>query len=128
MHHSTRNPEGDAGAGTVLMLGIALGTMTLALAAVLLSAAVVGGARAGTAANLAALAGADALRGLRNGDACTTAAAVAARNQAEVALCTPDPEEGTVTVTVHAAAFLLPWPASAEARAGPPPGTVRGPG
>jgi len=110
------------------MLGIALGAITLAVAAALLSAAVVGGARAGTAANLAALAGADALRGLSSGDACAVAAAVAARNHAEVALCTPEPEDGIVTVTVQAAAPLLPWPASAEARAGPPPGGIRGPG
>ena len=124
MSRSGPGCESDAGAGTVLMLGIALGTITLIVAAALLSGAVVGGARAGTAANLAALAGADALRGLRTGDACAVAAAVAARNHAEVAHCIPEREEGTVTVRVHAAGPLLPWPASAEARAGPPPGIV----
>lgn len=128
MSSSSGGSERDAGAGTVLMLGIALGTITLVVAAALFSAAVVGGARAGTAANLAALAGADALRGLRAGDACAVAAAVAARNRAEVALCTPEQERGIVTVTVYASAPLLPWRASAEARAGPPQSHFRGPG
>ncbi|MEB7506029.1 Rv3654c family TadE-like protein [Arthrobacter koreensis] len=118
----------ETGAGTVLMLGLVLGAITLAVAAALLSAAVVAGARAGTAANLAALAGADALRGLRSGDPCTVAAAVAARNQAEVAHCSPETQAGTLTVTVRAPVPLLPWQASAEARAGPPPGALREPG
>jgi len=120
--------EADAGAGTVLMLGIALGAITLVVAAAMLSSAAVVGARAGTAANLAALAAADALRGLRSGDPCAVAAGVAERNQAEVAQCMPEAQTGTVSITVHAVAPLLPWPASARARAGPPPGAFRTPG
>ena len=125
MQHWHQGSGHDAGSGTVLMLGIALGSIVLAAAAALLAAAVVSGARAGTAANLAALAGADALRGLTSGDACTVAADVAARNRAEVELCAPEPGEGIVTVTVTAVVPLLPWPASAEARAGPPRDPLR---
>ena len=128
MYRSGPGSESDAGAGTVLMLGVALAAITLAVAAALLSGAVVGGARAGTAANLAALAGADALRGLRAGDSCAVAAAVAARNQAEVVRCVPEPQAGILTVTVHTDVPLLPWPASADARAGPPPGPFPRPG
>lgn len=117
----------DAGAGTVLMLGIVLAAITLAVAAVLLASAVVSGARAGAAANLAALAGADALRGLRGADPCTLAAAVAEQNEARLEQCVPDPQERTVTISVSTAAGLLPWPATAAARAGPPPGNPAGP-
>ncbi|MBF4994110.1 hypothetical protein ITX31_08295 [Arthrobacter gandavensis] len=119
--HCRASVDGDTGSGTVLMLGIVLGVITLAVAAVLLASAVVSGARAGTAANLAALAGADALRGLRSADPCTLAAAVAERNRGQMVQCVPDLQSRTVTVSVHTAAGLLPWPAAAEARAGPPP-------
>ena len=126
--HRLSRVDADTGAGTVLMLGIVLGAISLTVAAVLLSSAAVSGARAGTAANLAALAGADALRGLRSGDPCVLAAAVAERNKARVGQCAPDSQARTVTGTVETAAVLLPWPAKAQARAGPPPDGSPGPG
>lgn len=111
----------DSGSGTVIVLGTVLGAIVLFLGVLLLVQATVGAARAAAAADLAALAGADTIRGLRSGDPCDVAAEVAARNAAELSACVPDPGARTVVVWVQAsAASLLPWPATAQARAGPP--------
>ena len=119
---SRSGPGGsEAGAGTVLTLGISLGTIILILAVLALAQAAVGAARAGTAADLAALAGADTLRALRAGDPCMVAAEVAARNGAALAGCSPDPGTASLTVEVRfSRGTVLPWPTTARARAGPP--------
>lgn len=111
----------DAGAGTVLSLGLCLAVITLLLALLVLAQATIGAARAGAAADLAALAGADTIRDLRAGDPCAVAAEVAARNGAELSSCAP--EVGALSITVDVASSagrLLPWAPSARARAGPP--------
>ncbi|WP_321164359.1 Rv3654c family TadE-like protein [Arthrobacter sp. Edens01] len=111
----------DSGSGTVIALGTVLGAIVLFLGVLLLVQATIGAARAAAAADLAALAGADTIRGLRSGDPCGVAAEVAARNAAELSACVPDPGARTVVVWVEAsAASLLPWRATAQARAGPP--------
>ncbi|WP_318241864.1 Rv3654c family TadE-like protein [Arthrobacter pullicola] len=111
----------DEGSGTVLSLGLCLAVITLLLALLVLAQATVGAARAGAAADLAALAGADAVRALRAGDPCTVAAEVVARNGAELISCAPDTGTRSITVEVASSAGrLLPWPSSARARAGPP--------
>ena len=105
----------------MLTVGIALGTIVLIAALLVLAQATVGAARAGAAADLAALAGADTIRGLRAGDPCSVAQDVAARNRVELASCAPDAGSRAVTVEVRArAGGLLPWAPSARARAGPP--------
>ncbi|MFZ3451946.1 Rv3654c family TadE-like protein [Arthrobacter sp. 7Tela_A1] len=114
---------GEEGAGTVLVLAIVLGLIAVIVGVLLLVQATVGAARAGTAADLAALAGADTLRGLRTGDPCTVAGEVAGRNASELASCTTDLGDQTVTVHVQSrGGTFLPWPPSARARAGPPAG------
>ncbi|MDM7990194.1 hypothetical protein [Arthrobacter sp. zg-Y877] len=101
----------------------------------------VGAVQAATAADLAALAGADALRGLqptgqRSGPvtgsasgaaagpgpagACGVAGEVAARNNAALRKCSADPEAGILTVEAQVRVPALPYPATATARAGPP--------
>lgn len=111
----------EDGSGTVLIVGAGLGIILLMLAVLGLLQAAVGGSRAGTAADMAALAGADTIRGLRTGDPCTVAAEVAARNGAELASCVPEAGTLSVLVKVRAeAGALLPWPPTASARAGPP--------
>lgn len=77
--------------------------------------------RAATAADLGALAGADALA--VGGDPCSTAAQTVHRNEAVLASCTVDGQDVLVTVTV--AADPLP-PMAARARAGPAPQLTSG--
>ncbi|WP_318242053.1 Rv3654c family TadE-like protein [Arthrobacter gallicola] len=111
----------DSGAGTMLTVGIALGTIVLITALLALTQATVGAARAGVAADLAALAGADTIRGLRAGDPCSVAEDVVARNGGDLASCAPDVGSRSVTVEVRSrGGGLLPWAPSASARAGPP--------
>lgn len=111
----------ENGSGTVLTIGAGFGTILLMLAVLGLLQAAVGASRAGTAADMAALAGADTIRGLRPGDPCAVAAEVTARNGAELATCVPEVRTLSVLVEVRAeAGVLLPWPPTASARAGPP--------
>lgn len=80
--------------------------------------------RAATAADLAALAGADAARGLSSGQPCTIAAAVAGRNGASLAGCAlPSELSGTVDVRVTIpieGPFAFLGSAESLSRAGPP--------
>ena len=137
----------DRGAGTVAALGICLELLGFSVAALVMVQASVAAVRAATAADLAALAGADTLRGLQppgispgadastrgssglgarpgaastTGDACAAAGEVAARNNAALRECTADPGTGTVTVETEVRVPAFPVPAAARARAGPP--------
>ena len=122
----------DRGAGTVMSIGICLALLGSAVAGLLMVQASVAAVRAATAADLAALAGADALRGLGpsfgeagtgagTGDGCAAAGETAARNKARLTSCTADRDRGTVTVETEVRIPVLPAPATARARAGPPP-------
>lgn len=114
--------SGDRGAGSVLLTAVVAVVLSAATAALALSGALVTRQRADAAADLAALAGAQAL--LRGGDACVTAGRVAAVGRARVVAC--EPMGTSVYVVVEAA---LPGvlgrldmpPARARARAGVPP-------
>ena len=121
----------DRGAGTVMSIGICLALLGAAVAGLLMVQATVAAVRAATAADLAALAGADALRGLgplsgeagtgaETGDGCAAARETAARNKARLTSCTADRGRGTVTVEAEVHIPALPAPATARARAGPP--------
>jgi len=107
----------DAGSGSVLGLALAGVVVLLGLLVAELGALAVARARAQAAADLAALAAAEALslgELLARGDpvtACARARAVAERNGARLARCAPEPG-GAVVVGVTD-------PAEAEARAGP---------
>lgn len=106
----------------------ALGTASLGLALCVLVAGVGQGAHtaavASGAADLAALAGADALRGIdpTGTDACTVAETTAERNGARLVSCAAG-EQSTVTVTV-AVEQAFGADAEATAKAGPPPGVA----
>lgn len=111
----------ERGAGTVLALGLGLLLIVAASGIALLGQAFATAARAASAADLAALAAADAERGLRPGPACAVAERVASLNGAAVGSCTVEVPGSTVRVVVHIDAGA-PWgPATGRARAGPPP-------
>ncbi|WP_159617856.1 Rv3654c family TadE-like protein [Arthrobacter zhaoguopingii] len=121
-------PRAERGSGTVLVAGLAAVLILLLAALVLLVQGAVGGARAAAAADLAALAGADAARGLRNGDPCDVARGTARRHRAELVDCLRS-GPGGVIVTVRTSVpvpGILP-PATGAARAGPPPQRARPP-
>lgn len=116
--------ECDRGAGTVLVIALVAVAGILAATLALLGQGLLAGARARTAADLAALAGATVIAvptGLTVTDpraadlACTAAADTAARNGATVIRC--GASGGVVAVTVGVAGPL--GEATATARAGP---------
>lgn len=123
----------ERGSGTVLMLS-AVSVAALALVVVLMFTAVAqAAAKAGTAADLAALSAADAARRLLPGDPCTVASATAAANEATLTSCSRQGQGGeVVTVAVRVAVSPVGWlppvtRAKSVARAGPPPQPWRGP-
>ena len=110
----------ERGSGTVLVLGTGVLLLVLFGAVLLLLQSTVAANRAATAADLSALAAADTVRGLREGDACAVAGEVADRNGAALTGCAVNPGDHTVQVNTQVAAGLVPWPATGRARAGPP--------
>ena len=124
-------PDGtDHGAGTVLSVGLVLMLCLMLAVVVTVMQAGLASARAGKAADLAALAGADAARGLLAGEPCTLAADVARKQEAELLACRRS-GPGGVVVDVRTRTRLpdlLGWldgqwtHAEGLARAGPPPG------
>ena len=111
----------EQGAGTVLVLGAGLLLLILCAAVLLLLQTAVAAGRAATAADLAALAATDTVRGLRSGDPCQVAGEVAGRNGAVLAGCWVDIGERSVQVETQMPVPMLPQPATGHARAGPPP-------
>ena len=116
----TAHPE--RGAGTVLALG--LGMLVIA-AAVVTAAALVGCTAemalwAAAAADLAALAAADAARGITPGEPCTVAAEAARRNGARLLSCFEGPGS-TVQVRTELNIRTPLGGATGLSRAGPPP-------
>lgn len=113
----------ERGAGTVAMIGLALAGLTLMTGLLVFAQALIGSARAATAADLSALAAADAVRGLRSEEPCGLAAQVAERNGADLAGCRLDAAAGTATVSVDVPLPLLGGiGVTGQARAGPPAG------
>jgi secretion/DNA translocation related TadE-like protein len=110
----------EAGAGTVLALGLGLVLLLAMIAAVLLGQAAVLASKAAAAADLAALAAADAARGLTAGEPCGVAAAVAGRHGARLLACAVEAGD-TVQVRTELDVRTPFGPASGLARAGPPP-------
>jgi secretion/DNA translocation related TadE-like protein len=86
----------------------------------LLAQSAVMASRAASAADLAALAGADAARGLTSGDPCTVAAAVAEQHHSRVLACAEGDGE-TVEVRTELEDRSILGAATGRARAGPPP-------
>ena len=111
----------DEGSGTVLALGIIAVLLVLTVFIVGLAGVVSANRRASTAADLSALAAADAYRGITPGEPCEVAAESAERNGAALESCTfPNrPETGEVRVAVPVSGpFAVLGPARTRARAG----------
>lgn len=110
----------DRGAGTVLALALGAVVMVLLAGLLLLAQAGVMASRAATAADLAALAAADAQRGLASGEPCAVAGDVAGRHEARLASCKV--LGGDEVEVVTELAYPIAWgTATGRARAGPPP-------
>ncbi|KRF08231.1 hypothetical protein ASH00_00385 [Arthrobacter sp. Soil782] len=111
----------ETGSGTVLMTGVALAALLLLSVVVLFAQASVAASRAATAADLSALAGADAARGLRDGSPCAVAAEVASLQGARLTGCVIEGESGhIVRISTEVDSIPALPPASGRARAGPP--------
>lgn len=118
---SSENQHPEEGSGTVLALTIIAALLVLTVVIAGLIGVVSANRRASAAADLSALAAADAHRGLTEGDPCAVAADLAERHGAHLESCTfPDrPETVEVTVTVPVAGPLgMLGPARVRARAG----------
>lgn len=118
---SSENQRPEEGSGTVLALTIIAALLVVTVVIAGLIGVVSANRRASAAADLSALAAADAHRGLTEGDPCAVAADLAERHGAHLESCTfPDrPETVEVTVTVPVAGPLgMLGPARVRARAG----------
>ena len=110
----------ERGSGTVLAAGLALVLMTAMAVMLLLAQSAVLASRAAASADLAALAAADALRGITTGEPCAVASEVASRHAAAVLTCSEGPGQ-TVEVRTELDERSLLGAATGHARAGPPP-------
>jgi secretion/DNA translocation related TadE-like protein len=106
----------------VLALGLVFVLLALMSAVLLLVQVEVATQRAATAADLAALAGADAARGLTVGEPCEVAQSVVVRHQATMASCAVEGSDQDIVEVVAGVDLPQPWgTARKRARAGPPP-------
>ena len=118
---ASENRRPEDGSGTVLALTIIAVLLVLTVVIAGLIGVVSANRRASAAADLSALAAADAYRGLTEGDPCAVAADLAERHGAHLESCMfPDrPETVEVTVAVPVAGPLgMLGPARVRARAG----------
>ncbi|MBG0738156.1 flp pilus-assembly TadE/G-like family protein [Paeniglutamicibacter antarcticus] len=110
------------GAGTVLMAGLAAVLLIFLAAVLLIVQAAVGASRAATAADLAALAGADAARELIPGQPCSVAADVAIRHHCVLVGCLIEGKDQDIVEIKTSIDLPGPWGnAEGHSRAGPPP-------
>lgn len=118
---ASENQRSEEGSGTVLALTIIAALLVVTVVIAGLIGVVSANRRASAAADLSALAAADAYRGLTEGDPCAVAADLAERHGAHLESCTfPDrPETVEVTVAVPVAGPMgMLGPARVRARAG----------
>lgn len=118
---SSEEERPEEGSGTVLALTIIAALLVVTAVIAGLIGVVSANRRASAAADLSALAAADAYRGLTEGDPCAIAADLAERHGAHLESCTfPDrPETVEVTVAVPVAGPMgVLGPARVRARAG----------
>lgn len=111
-----RSLRGDRGAGAVLAIALVMAVVVIGLAGVTLASALSARQLVIGAADLAALAGADAASGAIGGVPCQVAADVARGNSARLAACEADGMVVTVTVVGSFAGI----PIQARSTAGPP--------
>lgn len=120
------NDHPEQGSGTALALGLVAVLLILLIFITGLFGVMTAKKRASTAADLSALAAADAARGLREGEPCEVAAQVAEDNETHLAGCAaPSGRQGTIDVRVTSkisGPFAFLGDADAISRAGPPTG------
>ena len=117
----TENPE--EGSGTVLAVGIIAALLILATIIIGFAGVSTANRRAAQAADLAALAAADALRGITTGDPCDIATQVARDNNAKLVGCALADRPETVDIRVSSAVhgpFAFLGDAQGTSRAGAP--------
>jgi secretion/DNA translocation related TadE-like protein len=115
---SARRCRDERGIATVLALALMGVLLAVTAVAVVATVVAVAGHRAGAAADLAALAGAQAVGDSRS--ACAAAALSAHRNGGEVTECSVVGLDVSVTVHVDTPRVVgLVWSVPADARAGP---------
>ncbi len=125
-----RDAADDRGSSSVLVVGVLGAVLSATVGALAVASAVEATHRARSAADLSALAAAQALEGgSTGGAACAEGAWVAGQNHATPLSCEVA-TDGSVTVAVSATLrMVIPGmpegPAVATARAGPAPGTAR---
>ncbi len=121
---SARVGDGDhfaeSGSGTVLAVVLGLVVLACLAAALTVAQAMTMAHRAASAADLAALAGADAARGLTAGDPCVVASETAARHGASLSACTVL-GGGIVEIRTKLDRGAVFGIATGRSRAGPPP-------
>lgn len=110
----------EQGSGTVLALTLGFAVLALLGGLLVLAQAGVMASRAASAADLAALAAADAARGIASGEPCAVAAGVAGQQGATVTACDVVRGEVVEVATELEQPFLF-GRATGRARAGPPP-------
>jgi secretion/DNA translocation related TadE-like protein len=110
-------PADQRGSGSVLAIAVIGAVVGTALAATTALGALVVRQQAMSAADAAALAGADAVSGLVAGDVCAVAESAASANDGSLISCTVDGSDVTVEVGVTWSGAVI----SARSRAGPPP-------
>lgn len=120
MEGPPQEPQPEKGSGTVLALVLAFAVMALLAGVLLLAQAGVMASRAASAADLAALAAADAARGISSGEPCAVAASVVEQHGATLTACEVVGGEVAEVATELERPFLL-GVATGRARAGPPP-------
>ena len=122
---SAGSSQAQRGSGTVLMAGIGAIFLIVLMSLLFFIQSATAGQRAATAADLAALAAADAACGLSAGEPCELAAQVAERAEAKLVSCQLTGSLQDV-VEVRTESVILPigGAATGRARAGPPPDPV----
>jgi len=106
----------DRGAGSVLALALVMVVVTIGVSGVTLAAALTARQRVIGAADLAALAAADAASGAIGGVPCEVAGAVATGNRTHLTAC----EAESLVVSVTVVGSFAGIPIEAHSRAGPP--------
>lgn len=122
---SRHDKHPEEGSGTVLTLGIIAAVLILTVLALGVAGAHAANRRAATAADLAALAAADTLRGFNTGEPCEVAAHIARENGAQLVACTFPERIETVDVRVGVpitGPFAFLGSVNGTARAGAPDG------
>ena len=117
----------ETGAATALVIGLLVFGLLAALSVAMWAVSAADQARAKTAADLAALAAADAHRGVISaGNPCALAATIAAKHESELTTCTLLAGEGAtvrIVTKAHRSGWFKGWPLpamQAESYAGPP--------